>query len=87
MHCPNQSCNSTVLVTVEKNGIHIDRCDGCQGVWLDRGELEKLLAIARAQEQEAQVMSAEDEEMGMSGRRNAREQESPVLSILEMFIP
>ncbi|MNZ82080.1 hypothetical protein D3C78_1007670 [compost metagenome] len=28
---------------VEKNGVLIDVCPDCKGVWLDRGELEKLL--------------------------------------------
>jgi Zn-finger nucleic acid-binding protein len=29
----------------EKHGIEIDVCPGCRGVWLDRGELEKLLEV------------------------------------------
>lgn len=29
---------------VEKNGIMIDICPSCKGVWLDRGELDKLMA-------------------------------------------
>lgn len=32
---------------VERNGIHIDVCTKCRGVWLDRGELEKLLTGVR----------------------------------------
>ncbi len=31
---------------VERRGVLIDVCPECRGVWLDRGELEKLLAIA-----------------------------------------
>lgn len=27
---------------VDKHGVHIDTCTQCRGVWLDRGELEKL---------------------------------------------
>ncbi len=33
---------------VNRNGVHIDVCPKCRGVWLDRGELEKLLDAARA---------------------------------------
>ena len=33
---------------VVRDGILIDVCTRCRGVWLDRGELEKLLAVARA---------------------------------------
>jgi Zn-finger nucleic acid-binding protein len=40
MNCP--SC-STVLNITERRGIEIDFCPKCRGVWLDRGELDKLL--------------------------------------------
>lgn len=33
---------------VLREGILIDVCTQCRGVWLDRGELEKLLSLARA---------------------------------------
>ncbi|OXM71571.1 transcriptional regulator [Amycolatopsis vastitatis] len=29
--------------TVAKNGVHIDQCDGCRGIFLDRGELEAIV--------------------------------------------
>jgi uncharacterized protein len=29
--------------TVDRHGIHIDQCDGCRGIFLDRGELERLV--------------------------------------------
>jgi hypothetical protein len=37
---------------VEKNGIMIDICPSCKGVWLDRGELEKLMSDVREVRQE-----------------------------------
>lgn len=40
MKCP--SCNETLLMS-DKNGIEIDYCPNCRGVWLDRGELEKII--------------------------------------------
>ena len=40
MKCP--SCNETLLMS-EKNGVEIDYCPNCRGIWLDRGELEKIL--------------------------------------------
>jgi hypothetical protein len=40
MKCP--VCDTT-MKEIEKNGIMIDICPDCKGVWLDRGELEKLL--------------------------------------------
>lgn len=30
---------------IDKLGVHIDTCTQCRGVWLDRGELEKLAAL------------------------------------------
>lgn len=41
MLCPN--CKETRLVMSERKGIEIDYCPQCRGVWLDRGELDKLL--------------------------------------------
>ncbi len=40
MKCP--SCNVN-LVMSERNGIEIDYCPECRGVWLDRGELDKII--------------------------------------------
>lgn len=40
MKCPN--CNET-LVMSERQGVEIDYCPKCRGVWLDRGELDKIV--------------------------------------------
>lgn len=40
MKCP--SCNETLLMS-DKKGIEIDYCPSCRGIWLDRGELEKII--------------------------------------------
>jgi Zn-finger nucleic acid-binding protein len=40
MQCPN--CQATLLMS-ERQGIEIDYCPQCRGVWLDRGELDKLI--------------------------------------------
>jgi len=40
MKCPN--CQTTLLIT-DKKGIEIDYCPDCRGIWLDRGELEKIV--------------------------------------------
>jgi Zn-finger nucleic acid-binding protein len=42
MNCPR--CHDSVLFEIDRDTITIDRCDRCRGIWLDRGELEKLLA-------------------------------------------
>lgn len=41
MNCP--SCKETVLQMSERSGIEIDYCPSCRGVWLDRGELDKII--------------------------------------------
>ena len=46
MKCPN--CTDTTLVMADKQGVEIDYCPACRGVWLDRGELDKLLEKAAA---------------------------------------
>jgi uncharacterized protein len=46
MKCP--ACKEVKLVMTERSGIEIDYCPDCRGVWLDRGELDKLLEKARA---------------------------------------
>lgn len=50
MNCP--VCDQTRLREVEKNGIMIDVCPSCKGVWLDRGELDKLMSGVREARQE-----------------------------------
>jgi Zn-finger nucleic acid-binding protein len=41
MNCP--VCNQVTLVMAERHGIEIDHCPKCRGVWLDRGELDKII--------------------------------------------
>ena len=40
MKCPN---DNTTLVMTDRNGVEIDYCPECRGVWLDRGELDKII--------------------------------------------
>jgi Zn-finger nucleic acid-binding protein len=40
MKCPT---DNATLVMSERSGIEIDYCPECRGVWLDRGELDKIL--------------------------------------------
>lgn len=41
MKCPH--CPDSTLVMSERQGVEIDYCPSCRGIWLDRGELDKLL--------------------------------------------
>ena len=40
MKCPNCNIN---LVMADRSGVEIDYCPECRGVWLDRGELDKII--------------------------------------------
>lgn len=46
MKCPH--CIETALVMSERQGVEIDYCPQCRGVWLDRGELDKLIEKSAA---------------------------------------
>lgn len=43
--CPNDNAG---MQTVSRSGVEFDICPQCRGVWLDRGELEKLMEAATA---------------------------------------
>ncbi|MFZ4621259.1 MAG: zf-TFIIB domain-containing protein [Bacteroidota bacterium] len=41
MKCP--VCNTVDLLMTERQAVEIDYCPQCRGIWLDRGELEKII--------------------------------------------
>ena len=45
MACP---VDGTTLTMSERSGIEIDYCPTCRGVWLDRGELDKIIERSEA---------------------------------------
>ena len=47
MKCP--TC-SVELRIAERNGVEIDYCPECRGVWLDRGELDKIIDRASGED-------------------------------------
>ena len=55
MNCPQ--CNVTLVMT-ERSGIEIDYCPQCRGVWLDRGELDKIIERSAASQPSAPVQHA-----------------------------
>ena len=44
MQCP--ACTNATLAMTERQGVEVDYCPQCRGVWLDRGELDKLIERA-----------------------------------------
>ena len=58
MKCP---IDNTPLSLSERQGIEIDYCPQCRGVWLDRGELDKLIEKASvSQPSQGQVQNAQN---------------------------
>ncbi len=66
MQCP---VDSATLVMADRQGVEIDYCPQCRGVWLDRGELDKIIERAapavvgagRGREPEWQEPSRQDD--------------------------
>ena len=55
MPCP---IDGSRLVMSERSGIEIDYCPTCRGVWLDRGELDKIIERSSADIAQTQVPAA-----------------------------
>lgn len=75
MQCP---VDGETLVIAERSGVEIDYCPKCRGVWLDRGELDKIIeragpvASAPAQEYRQDTRGAESH----GGRPHKKKRES-----------
>lgn len=78
MKCP--SCEE-LLVMAERQGVEIDYCPKCRGVWLDKGELDKIIEKSAAAESTQQLkqndkkrnqLDDDDDDDGFfsQGRRN-----------------
>lgn len=52
MNCP--VCKTVELKISDRSGIEIDYCPQCRGVWLDRGELDKIIERSAAYEEHPQ---------------------------------
>ena len=48
MECP--VCKNVQLLMSDRQGIEIDYCPNCRGVWLDRGELDKIIERSAGQQ-------------------------------------
>jgi Zn-finger nucleic acid-binding protein len=70
MQCP---IDQTELVMSDRQGVEIDYCPKCRGVWLDRGELDKIIdraadpAASRPEARQTTVTSAADSRGSSSG--------------------
>lgn len=65
MNCP--VCSSAQLVMSERQGVEIDYCPQCRGIWLDRGELDKILEKAARETAAPPAQTFQSSPMGHSG--------------------
>lgn len=43
VQCDREGCQGGSMQMMERQGVEIDYCSMCRGVWLDRGELDKII--------------------------------------------
>lgn len=68
MKCP--VCPDSTLLMTDRQGVEIDYCAQCRGVWLDRGELDKLVGLAAAQPLARQVDAGRRPDFAESDNRS-----------------
>jgi Zn-finger nucleic acid-binding protein len=66
MKCP--VCPDSTLAMSERQGVEIDYCPNCRGVWLDRGELDKLVQLDATRG--AAAAGADSSARDLRGRRD-----------------
>ena len=59
MICP--VCKDADLVMSERSGVEIDYCPSCRGVWLDRGELDKIIERSTQNSRQNEYFSSKRE--------------------------
>jgi Zn-finger nucleic acid-binding protein len=74
MKCP---IDNSDLVMAERQGIEIDYCPKCRGVWLDRGELDKIIERSAAQEQPRAALDEGRQHAPRENDRDARDDHRP----------
>ena len=80
MQCP---IDGTQLVISDRSGVEIDYCPQCRGVWLDRGELDKIIDRSAAQMAPARPSAHGDE--GYASRPRKKKSRDSFLSDLFDF--
>ncbi len=67
MYCP--VCREVTLVMADRQGIEVDYCPNCRGVWLDRGELDKIIERVALTQGEASRYPAHSSQRGSRAYR------------------
>ena len=78
MKCP--VCKDVTLLMSEKKGVEIDYCPECRGIWLDHGELEKLM-----EKEESRIEEVEKKTSKEKKEEKTHKRESFLSEIFEIF--
>lgn len=77
MKCP--VCKDVTLLMAEKHGVEIDYCPECRGIWLDRGELDKII------ERASKYDDRDDRDEKSRNREKPKKKSAFLGDILEIF--
>ena len=83
MKCP--VCKDVTLLMSEKKGVEIDYCPECRGIWLDRGELEKIMEKEDTYINKEVKESSHKESKNYEEKPRKQKRESFMSEIFEMF--
>lgn len=83
MKCP--VCKDTTLLMSERNGIEIDYCPECRGIWLDRGELDKLLEKNENNNNDNNYHNEEKHQDEIKNKSPKKKKESFIGEIFDIF--
>jgi uncharacterized protein len=85
--CP---VDSTELRRLDRSGVQVDACPTCRGVWLDRGELDKILQQESAGmedfEREIRGSNRDDRDRESTGHGGGHGKKKKRSSILGEFL-
>ena len=81
--CP---VDSTQLRRIERSGVHVDACPSCRGIWLDRGELDKIVEHEGAAQDDFEREIAGDREPSRGGADYGKPKRKKKRRILEDFL-
>ncbi|HIT38386.1 MAG TPA: zf-TFIIB domain-containing protein [Candidatus Onthousia faecipullorum] len=83
MKCP--VCKDVTLLMSERRGVEIDYCPECRGIWLDRGELEKIMEKEDTYINKEIKESSHKESKHYEEKPKKHKRESFMSEIFEMF--
>ena len=83
MKCP--VCKDVTLLMSERRGVEIDYCPECRGIWLDRGELEKIMEKEDTYINKEIKESSHKESKHYEEKPRKQKRESFMSEIFEMF--